>query len=38
MARFQHLEKAIAAEKKDLANMNLSEMDVYWERAKAALG
>jgi XTP/dITP diphosphohydrolase len=38
MARFQHLEKAIAAEKKDLSNMNLSEMDVYWERAKAALG
>lgn len=33
--RFQHLETAVASEGKDLAAMDLKEMDVYWERAKA---
>ena len=35
--RFQHLESAVAEDGKDLSEMNLAEMDVYWERAKAAL-
>ncbi len=35
MERFQHLETAVASEGKDLAAMDLKEMDVYWERAKA---
>ena len=35
MERFQHLETAVALEGKDLAAMDLKEMDVYWERAKA---
>ena len=35
--RFQHLESAVASDGKDLSEMNLAEMDVYWERAKAAL-
>ena len=33
--RFQHLETAVASEGKDLGAMDLKEMDVYWERAKA---
>ena len=37
IARFQHLESAIREDGKDLAEMTLAEMDVYWERAKAAL-
>lgn len=37
MARFQHLEKAVREEGKDLSDMTLAEMDVYWDRAKAAL-
>lgn len=36
MGRFQHLEQAVRADGLDLANMTLSEMDVYWEKAKAA--
>ena len=35
MERFQHLETAVASDGKDLAAMDLKEMDVYWERAKA---
>ena len=38
IARFQHLEQAVAQDGKDLANMDLGEMDVYWNRAKSALG
>ena len=37
MARFQHLENAVREEGKDLSDMTLAEMDVYWDRAKAAL-
>ena len=37
IARFQHLEPAVREDGKDLAEMTLAEMDVYWERAKAAL-
>ena len=37
IARFQHLESAVREDGKDLAEMTLAEMDVYWERAKAAL-
>ena len=37
MGRFQHLEEAVRADGKDLADMSLAEMDVYWERAKVAL-
>ena len=36
MGRFQHLEQAVRADGLDLANMTLSEMDIYWEKAKAA--
>ena len=38
IARFQHLEQAVAKDGKDLADMDLGEMDVYWDRAKTALG
>ena len=38
IARFQHLEQAVAQDGKDLANMDFREMDAYWDRAKAALG
>lgn len=38
ISRFKHLEKAVKADGKDLHDMTLSEMDVYWERAKAAEG
>ena len=38
IARFQHLEQAVAQDGKDLADMDLGEMDVYWDRAKSALG
>ena len=37
MARFQHLENAVREEGKDLSDMTLAEMDVYWDRAKQAL-
>jgi XTP/dITP diphosphohydrolase len=37
LARFQLMETLIASEGKDLASMNLQEMDVYWEQAKAVL-
>lgn len=32
--RFQLLETLIKADKKDITELNLNEMDVYWERAK----
>ena len=32
--RFQFLEKAAKKEGKKLAEMTLSEMDVYWEQSK----
>ncbi|HAI01128.1 MAG TPA: nucleoside triphosphate pyrophosphohydrolase [Flavobacteriales bacterium] len=38
IARFQHLEQAVAQDGKDLADMDLGEMDAYWDRAKTALG
>ena len=38
IARFQHLEQAVAQDGKDLADMDLGEMDAYWDRAKNALG
>ncbi|MGB1363817.1 MAG: nucleoside triphosphate pyrophosphohydrolase [Flavobacteriales bacterium] len=38
IARFQHLEQAVAQDGKDLADMDLGEMDAYWDRAKSALG
>lgn len=34
--RFQHLEVAVKKEGKDLAEMPLEEMDLYWEAAKKA--
>lgn len=37
IARFQHLENAVRQEGKDLSDMTLAEMDVYWDRAKSAL-
>ncbi len=38
IARFQHLEQAVAQDGKDIADMDLGEMDAYWDRAKTALG
>ena len=38
IARFKHLEQAVARDGKDLADMDLAEMDAYWDRAKSALG
>ena len=38
IARFKHLEQAIAQDGKDLADMDLGEMDAYRDRAKTALG
>ena len=38
IARFQHLEQAVSEDGKDLADMDLAEMDVYWDRAKSSLG
>ena len=35
--RFQWMEEAISNEGKSLSEMNLKEMDVYWDRAKIAL-
>jgi XTP/dITP diphosphohydrolase len=34
LKRFQHLEKQAHANGKELSNMTLAEMDVYWEEAK----
>jgi XTP/dITP diphosphohydrolase len=34
MARFQHLEAAIAADGKELGTLPLAELDGYWELAK----
>jgi XTP/dITP diphosphohydrolase len=33
--RFQYLEKAAKKEGKEIAEMSLTEMDVYWEQSKA---
>ena len=38
ISRFKHLEKAVNADGKNLHDMTLSEMDVYWEKAKAEKG
>ena len=38
IARFQHLEQAVAQDGKDLSDMDLGEMEAYWDRAKTALG
>ena len=38
ISRFKHLEQAVNAEGKSLHDMNLAEMDVYWEKAKQAEG
>ena len=38
IARFQHSEQSVAQDGKDLADMDLGEMDAYWDRAKSALG
>jgi len=35
--RFQMMEKLIRENSEDIKEMNLSEMDVYWEKAKVAL-
>ena len=32
--RFQFLEKAAKEEGKELSDMSLTEMDVYWEKSK----
>ncbi len=32
--RFQYLEKAAKKEGKELSDMSLTEMDVYWEKSK----
>lgn len=37
IARFQYMEQLILQSGKDLGEMNLTEMDVYWEEAKTAL-
>jgi XTP/dITP diphosphohydrolase len=33
-ARFQEMEKYIHADNKTLSDMNLAQMDVYWEKVK----
>ena len=38
ISRFKHLEKAVNADGKKLHEMNLAEMDVYWEKAKEEKG
>jgi XTP/dITP diphosphohydrolase len=38
ISRFKFLEKAVNADGKKLNEMNLSEMDVYWEMAKKSKG
>jgi len=37
IARFQWMEEAVMQEGKSLAEMNLEEMDEYWNRAKREL-
>ena len=37
ITRFQWMEEAIRTDGKTLSDMNLSEMDAYWERAKREL-
>ena len=37
IARFRHLETAVREDGKDLSDMTLKEMDVYWDRAKETL-
>ena len=37
ISRFQKMETAIEADGKKLQEMNLSEMDVYWEKAKGKM-
>jgi XTP/dITP diphosphohydrolase len=37
ISRFQLMEQMIKEENKDLSNMNLSEMDVFWDKAKEKL-
>jgi XTP/dITP diphosphohydrolase len=37
-ARFKAMEKMVNEEHKDFQNMNLAEMDVYWEKAKHQVG
>ena len=32
--RFKHIEEAIAKDNKDMQEMNLAELDAYWEKAK----
>lgn len=36
--RFSAMEEMIQLEKKELSDMNLAEMDVYWEKAKHLIG
>lgn len=38
ISRFKYLEKAVNAEGKSLHDMNLAEMDVYWDKAKEMEG
>lgn len=38
ISRFKHLEKAVNTEGKNLHEMTLAEMDVYWEKAKKVEG
>lgn len=37
IARFQHMETALATEGKSMSEMTLAELDIYWERAKTHL-
>lgn len=37
-ARFQHMEKEVTKDGKSMMDMNLNEMDAYWDVAKKALG
>jgi len=36
ISRFQHLENEIIKDGKSIQEMNLEQMDVYWEKAKAS--
>lgn len=36
IGRFKHMEEAIREDGKSMTDMNLSELDVYWDRAKKA--
>jgi uncharacterized protein YabN with tetrapyrrole methylase and pyrophosphatase domain len=37
MRRFQLLEQMVKADNRQLTDMNLSEMDEYWERVKVMM-